>query len=188
MSKNGMSIGMRRGTEMAHKRDLHRAHSSIARHCMFSPSPSVLIYTKVQIQFRLICRDSDSKRFLAFAEPLDLDKFHKSYSEQQEEAAKTIDLIADFCSTDFPDFCYRDSSGEYHHCNSDCPTNSPKLSGTSTCPFQEWDRCNDQIRWIKTASFLSCYFRDPPGASSQNILNGLSNHHFIHHYRQVLDT
>jgi hypothetical protein len=78
----------------------------------------------------LICRDSDSKRFLAFAEPLDLDKFHKSYSEQQEEAAKTIDLIADFCSTDFPDFCYRDSSGEYHHCNSDCPTNSPKLSGT----------------------------------------------------------
>jgi hypothetical protein len=41
MSKNSMSIGMRRGTEMAHKRDLHRAHSSMLsdmmklrnRHC-----------------------------------------------------------------------------------------------------------------------------------------------------------
>ncbi|KAH6637809.1 hypothetical protein C7974DRAFT_374445 [Boeremia exigua] len=133
--------------------------------------------------FRFICRSS--KKFLVFVEPLDLDDWRKSYSEQQEEATKLIESIEDFDSTDFPDHCYRDNSGEYNHCNSDCPTNSSKLSGVSTCPFQEWDRCNDQIRWIKTASFLSCYFHNPLGASSQKILNGLSNHHFIHHYRNI---
>ncbi|XPS98295.1 hypothetical protein M3J09_007503 [Ascochyta lentis] len=135
------------------------------------------------VTFRLICRSS--KRFLAFVEPLGLGTLHKSYSEQQEEAAKCIKSITDFDSTDFPDHCYRNSSGKYTHCNRDCPTNSPQPFGVSTCPFQEWDRCNDQIRWIKTASFLSCYFRNPPGASSQNILNGLGDQHFIHHYRNI---
>ncbi|KAF2263256.1 hypothetical protein CC78DRAFT_581657 [Lojkania enalia] len=138
------------------------------------------------VTFRLICRSSN--RFLAFVEPLDLDNLYKSYSEQRKEAAETIELITNFDWTDFPGDCYRDGSGEYNHCNSDCPTISSKLSGVSICPFQEWDRCNDQIRWIKSASFLSCYFRNPAGASFQNILNGLSNHRFIHHYRQVLDT
>ncbi|KAI1508065.1 hypothetical protein KJE20_03537 [Pyrenophora tritici-repentis] len=135
------------------------------------------------VTFRLICRSSE--RFLAFVEPLDLDNYHKSCSEQQEEAATTIDLITDFNSTTFPYYCYSDSSGKYEHCNSDCPANSSKLAGISTCPFEEWDRCNDQIRWIKTAPFLSCYFRNPAGASSQNILNGFSSHHFTHYYRQV---
>ncbi|KAF5845595.1 hypothetical protein GGP41_009380 [Bipolaris sorokiniana] len=138
------------------------------------------------VTFRLICHPS--KRFLAFVEPLDLDSLYKSYSKQQEEAAKAIELITDFDSTDFPDVCYRDSSGKYHHCNSDCPTNSSKLSGYSTCPFEKWYNCNDQIRWIKTVPFLSCYFRNPAGASSQNILNGINNHQFIYYYRQVSNT
>ncbi|XP_014550299.1 hypothetical protein COCVIDRAFT_43137 [Bipolaris victoriae FI3] len=82
------------------------------------------------VTFWLICRPS--KRFLAFVEPLDLDSLHKSYSEQQGEAMKAIELIIDFDSTAFPHDCYRDSSGEYHHSNSDCLTNSSKLSGVLT--------------------------------------------------------
>ncbi|KAJ5026982.1 hypothetical protein J3E73DRAFT_232819 [Bipolaris maydis] len=135
------------------------------------------------VTFRLICKDS--KRFLAFIQPIDLDKLHKSYSEQQKKAMEAIELITDFDSNDFPDCCYQNNSGEYNHCNIDCPTLSSEPFVDSTCPFQEWYRCNDQIRWIETVPFLSCYFRNPAGAKSQKILTGSSDHRFIYHYSNI---
>ncbi|EUC31186.1 hypothetical protein COCCADRAFT_38702 [Bipolaris zeicola 26-R-13] len=74
------------------------------------------------VTFRFICRDS--KRFLAFVEPVDLDSLHKRYSEKLEEAWKSAKLITFFdMPDDPPDCCSRDSSGEYNHGNPDCPTN-----------------------------------------------------------------
>lgn len=116
-------------------------------------------------------------------EPLCLDKYHKIYSEQQEKASKKIDSITDFESTAYPDHCYRNSSGRYEHYNSDCPAHFSSFSDSLACPFEEWDMCHDQLRWIETAPFLSCYFRNPIGARSQNILDGFAGHSFIHRYR-----
>lgn len=45
---------------------------------------------------------------------------------------------------------------------------------------------NDQLRWIDTAKFLSCYFRNPAGAYSQRILHGFNKHRCIHYYRCVM--
>lgn len=118
-------------------------------------------------------------------EPVDLDSLHKRYSEKLEEAWKSAKLITFFdMPDDPPDCCSRDSSGEYNHRNPDCPTNRYlEDPDYTTCPFKEIDRCSDQIHWIKTAPFLSCYFRNPAAAKSQNILDGSSNYGFTYRYR-----
>jgi hypothetical protein len=119
-------------------------------------------------------------------EPLDLAKYHKRYSEQLKELTEIADSITDFETTSFPEFCYRNHLGKYEHDNSQCPVNSPAYANT-VCPFEAWDKCNDQLRWIKTAPFLSCYFRNPSGAHSQNILNDFSGHRFIYDYEYVFN-
>ncbi|KAJ5059265.1 hypothetical protein J3E74DRAFT_346147 [Bipolaris maydis] len=69
--------------------------------------------------------------------------------------------------------------------NSDCPANISWDFYGITCPFRKRDWCNDQIRWIETATFLSCYFRNPAGARFQSMLNGFDNCCFIHRYREI---
>lgn len=108
------------------------------------------------------------------------------YSARREAAAGEIDTITDFNSNLFPDFCFRDHSGKYEHSNGQCPVNPSHVFDCPVCPFEEWDVCNDQLRWIDTAKFLSCYFRNPAGAHSQQILHGFDKHLFIHYYRYVM--
>lgn len=77
--------------------------------------------------------------------------------------------ITDFDSDD-PGHCYRNnSSGEYEHCNHACPFNTSEDDDVPKCPFEEWEFCNDLVKWIEEEPFLSSYFRDPAGARSQNI-------------------
>lgn len=116
-------------------------------------------------------------------EPLDLSKLRELYSARQAEAEKVIHSITDLNSDDFPDYCYLEYSGKYNHDNYNCPINSLTASIDSVCPFEEWDVCNKQLRWIQTMPFLSCYFRNPAGARSQNILNSINGHGYIHDYK-----
>lgn len=126
-------------------------------------------------------------------EPIDLAEYRIIYSARRKEAEAEIDTIADFKSNAFPDFCYRDFSGKYNHDNGACPVRSSldlnhgdEDLNHGVCPFEEWDMFNDQLRWIDTAKFISCYFRNPASACSQRILHGFDRHHFIHYYRYVL--
>ncbi|CAN9397224.1 unnamed protein product [Alternaria alternata] len=133
------------------------------------------------VTFRFISRSS--KRFLALAEPSDLDKHRKIFSKRQEEAMEVIRPITDF-DPDDPGHCYRDnSSGEYEHCNGACPFNTSKSHSVPKCPFEEWEFCNDLVKWIEEEPFLSSYFRDPAGARSQNIPICFFGHCFIHKYK-----
>ncbi|CAN9474201.1 unnamed protein product [Alternaria alternata] len=138
------------------------------------------------VTFRLISRSS--AKFLVFTEPLDLLKCHKIYSQRREKAGTIIGSITHIDYGPYPEECYRDSSGEWEHCNSDCPWNSSSGLDDGVCPFLEWETSNDWLNWIETAPFLSSYFRNPAGARSQDILNGFDGHCFIHKYRQVLGT
>jgi hypothetical protein len=91
--------------------------------------------------------------------------------------------ITNFDSDD-PGHCYRDkSSGEYEHCNGACPFNTSKDRSVLKCPFEEWEVCNDLLKWIEDEPFLSSYFRDLTGARSQNIPICFIGHCFIHKYR-----
>ncbi|CAN9408263.1 unnamed protein product [Alternaria sp. RS040] len=133
------------------------------------------------VTFRFI--GGSSTRFSALAEPLGLDQHRKDFSERQEEAMEIIRPITDFDSDD-PGHCYRDkSSGEYEHCNGACPLNTSKDRGVLRCPFEEWEVCNDLLKWIEDEPFLSSYFRDLTGARSQNIPICFIGHCFIHKYR-----
>jgi hypothetical protein len=134
--------------------------------------------------FRLIWHSSG--KFSVFMEPLDLAKYRRIYSARQEEAAAAIDTMSNCDSDGFPDFCFRDHSGKYEHENRDCPFNSSAHLGNTVCPFEEWYTCNDQLRWLDTAKFISCYFRNPASAGSQRILHGFNGHRFVHDYRFVL--
>ncbi|CAN9328424.1 unnamed protein product [Alternaria alternata] len=117
------------------------------------------------------------------AEPSDLDKHRKIFSKRQEEAMEIIRPITDFDSDD-PGHCYRsNSSGEYVHCNGACPFNTSKSHSAPKCPFEEWEFCNDLVKWIEEEPFLSSYFRDPAGARSQNIPICFFGHCFIHKYK-----
>jgi hypothetical protein len=118
-------------------------------------------------------------------EPVDLAECRTIYSTRRDKAGAEIDTITEFDSNDFPDFCFRDRSGKYDHHDGTCPAQSPQALDDQVCPFEEWDVCNDQLRWIDTAKFLSCYFRNPAGARSQRILYGFDRHCFVHHYRCV---
>jgi hypothetical protein len=121
-------------------------------------------------------------------EPLDLANYHNNYSERREKAMANIASITNFESIRSQDYCYRDSSGNYEHYNSECATHLPFDLDSLVCPFEELHLCNSQLRWIETAPFLTCYFRNPAGARSQTILNGFIMHRFTHHYRYVLGT
>ncbi|EUC41909.1 hypothetical protein COCMIDRAFT_39991 [Bipolaris oryzae ATCC 44560] len=116
------------------------------------------------VTFRLICRDS--KRFLAFVQPLDLDESHKRYSKTQEEVLKYIKSIA---PSDIPDdppyYCYRESSGEYYHVDSHCPNGGSDEPDVPACPFQELDWSRNQIQleglyvetaWCPIKSLVAC--------------------------------
>jgi hypothetical protein len=120
-------------------------------------------------------------------EPLDLTKYRTEYSARVDEAVAETDTIMDFDS-DPDDSCFRDCSGDYRHPNGKCPFNSKSWSdlGRTVCPFEKWYINHDHIRWIDTAKFLSCYFRNPAGACSQKILHGIIDHRFICYYRCVL--
>jgi hypothetical protein len=126
-----------------------------------------------------------SGRFLIFMEPFDSAKYRTEYSERQEEADAEIKTIADFDSDPAPDFCFRNRAGKYEHDNGRCPFSSVSWGGLaeSMCPFEKWDAYHDRIRWIDTAKFLTCYFRNPTGACHQRILDGIDGHRFIHNCR-----
>jgi hypothetical protein len=131
----------------------------------------------------MICRSSG--KFLVSMEPLDLAKYRTLYLARREAAALEIKTIADFNSDPYSDFCSRDHTGEFNHYNDKCPVNSlPGLEST-LCPFMERDTCNHQLLWIDTANFLSCYFRNPAGAYSQQIIQGFAEHSFSYPYRCV---
>jgi|SRR5690242_8012193 len=117
-------------------------------------------------------------------EHINLARYREHYSEQRERVDAGIDAISDFTSTEYPDICVRDPSGKYQHHNASCPMN---LSDHEypLCPFQRWDSCNDRIRWLDTAKFLSCYFRTPAAARSQQILQSFNEHRFVHKYECV---
>jgi hypothetical protein len=119
-------------------------------------------------------------------ESLDLAKYRTMYTALRKEAGAAIDAIADFNSDIVPDFCFRDHSGKYEHDNGQCPVNSSSGMDHGVCPFEQWDGCNDQLRWIDSARLMSCYFRNPAGACSQQILRGFDKHSFIHYYRCVI--
>jgi hypothetical protein len=121
-------------------------------------------------------------------EPIDLTIHSKIISEQQKKASVRKECITypdlEYGDED-QDNCYREPFGNYNHINMQCPINVAPELYSSVCPFEECDMYEDQLRWIKTAPFLSCYFRNPSGARSQNILNGFSRHSMTYHYRYV---
>jgi hypothetical protein len=108
--------------------------------------------------------------------PVDLTSYQKHYSERLAGARKTIVSISAPDPPDAANNCFRNHSGTYVHNHYD----------NAFCPFEEYDVCHDQLCWIKTAPFLSCYFRNPAGARSQNILHGFSGHCFTHRHRYAL--
>jgi hypothetical protein len=118
-------------------------------------------------------------------EPIDLISYHERYSKQLTKAEEIADSITDYDPSDFQDCCYRDDSGTYIHYNSKCPINFWSDDHSGVCPFEQLEGFNDKLRWIEAAPFLSCYFRNPAGARSQNILNGFSVLRFTRHYRYV---
>ncbi|OAL05398.1 hypothetical protein IQ06DRAFT_68332 [Phaeosphaeriaceae sp. SRC1lsM3a] len=136
------------------------------------------------VTFRLIWQASG--KFSVFMESLDLAGCRVECLRLQETAQTEISKMADFDSGDpFPVFCFRDQSGQYEHDNGGCPLNSSSDLIHRACPFESWDTCNDQLRWIDTANLISCYFRQPASASAQQILHGFKDHCFVHYYRNI---
>ncbi|USP82663.1 hypothetical protein yc1106_09937 [Curvularia clavata] len=68
-----------------------------------------------------------------------------------------------------------------------CDDDGPLLINSNgiVSPHMEWENCIEYLRWIESASFLSCYFRNPVGARYQNILEGFDDHCFIYRYSAV---
>jgi hypothetical protein len=126
-------------------------------------------------------------------ESLDLAEYRAVYLAQRESSATEINNIIDFDIEVHPDLrspCFRDHSGNYVHKNGECPKDTGLWLGATgpLCPFERWELCDDHVRWIDTAKFLSCYFRNPTGACSQRILNGFAEHCFIHYYKNIRPT
>lgn len=111
-------------------------------------------------------------------ELLNLTQYQTRSSKALVKARSLIRKIVD----ESYDFCSRDSSGNYTYHNEKCPTNRPENSENS-CPFDNQDRYEDDLQWIETAPFLSCYFRNPAGAQSQTTLTGFKANKFKHYYR-----
>lgn len=113
---------------------------------------------------------------------MDLTEKHKICSERREEAIKHTKAMLHYHESDpwFSSICRRDNNGEWEHRAVDCPTREDIIR---ECPFEEREECEDQMRWIQTALFLSYYFRSPAGARSQNILESSSELRFVYQYR-----
>ena len=106
----------------------------------------------------------------------------RELESSRQELEILLDKITNFEEVQFPSFCYFDTAtGAYNHENSQCPVNK-NLASTLTCPFEDFDKAQHNLRNLELRELLTLCFHNPKYAKEQYILSGLAQESSIYKY------